>query len=350
MLIGIPAFAGVVEDSGIKGGIVVQVGCKKAESLAGLLVSEKYLVHGLDVNEKRISRIRRSLRSDGMYGKVSAAVFDGKNLPYADNLVNLLVIKDPQCQVHKEEMLRVLVPGGVAMVGGKRIRKPVPPSIDEWTHFLHGADNNAVANDTVVAAPKTIQWVAGPKWGRSHEEAASVSGMVSTNGRVFAVIDEAPNISIRFMPDWNLVARDAFNGTLLWKRKIPLWSDHLRHFRAGPAHLPRRLVAVGDKVFVTLGLDAPVSTLDAATGDTIKVLEGTERTEEIAVDGDVVYLVVGTSEVIRMGGGLHERLEPKPTDYRYITALDGNTGRCLWKKDFTGTDFLLPMTVNFRTF
>ena len=116
MLIGIPAFAGVVEDSGIKGGLVVQVGCRKAKSLADLLVSEKYLVHGLDVNEKRISRIRRSLLSGGMYGKVSAAVFDGKNLPYADNLVNLLVIKDRQCRVQKEEMLRVLVPGGVAIV------------------------------------------------------------------------------------------------------------------------------------------------------------------------------------------------------------------------------------------
>ena len=39
--------------------------------------------------------------------------------------------------------------------------------------------------------------------------------------RVFAIIDEAPNVSIRFMAEWKLVARDAFNGTLLWKRSIP---------------------------------------------------------------------------------------------------------------------------------
>jgi outer membrane protein assembly factor BamB len=348
MLVVIPAFADVIEDSGIKGGIIVQVECKDAKSLASLLVNEKYLVHGLDVDAKRIARIRDSLRSNHLYGKVSAAVYDGKNLPYTDNLVNLLVIEDSQCKIQEKEILRVLVPGGVAMVCGKKTTKPVPSSIDEWTHFLHGADNNAVVKDTVVAAPRTIQWVSNPRWARSHEEAASVSALVSAKGRIFAIMDEAPNVSIRFMAAWKLVARDAFNGTLLWKKEIPVWSDHLRHFRAGPTHLPRRLVAVGDKVYVTLGLDGPVSILDAATGDTLKVLKGTERTEEIVVDGGVVYLAVGTSEVHRRGGGLHERGEPKATDFRYIMAVDGDSGRHLWKKDFTGTDFLLPMTLTVR--
>jgi len=348
VMVVVPAFAGVVEDSGIKGGIVVQVGCKNGKSLANLLVNNRFLVHGLDVDAKRIEEVRHSLRSDRRYGRISAAVFDGENLPYTDNLINLLVIEDPQCRIEKEEMIRVLVPGGVAMVGGKKITKSVPSNIDEWTHFLHGADNNAVANDTVVAAPRTIQWVSNPRWGRSHEEAASVSALVTTNGRVFAIMDEAPNISIRFMADWKLAARDAFNGTLLWKKDIPVWSDHLRHFRAGPTHLPRRLVAVGDKVYVTLGLDAPVSILDAATGETLKVLKGTERTEEIAVDGGVVYLAIGTSEVYRWGGGLHARGEPKATDFRYIMAVDPDSGRQLWKKDFTGTNFLLPMSMTVR--
>ncbi|UCE47257.1 MAG: PQQ-binding-like beta-propeller repeat protein, partial [Phycisphaerales bacterium] len=348
MLVVVPAFAGVVEDSGIRGGIVVQIGCKDVKSLANLLVNNRVLVHWLDVDAKRIEEVRDSLRSDRLYGRISAAVFDGENLPYTDNLINLMVIEDPQCRITQEEMMRVLVPGGMVVVGGKKTTKPVPSNIDEWTHFLHGADNNAVANDTVVAAPRTIQWVSNPRWGRSHEEAASVSALVSANGRVFAIMDEAPNISIRFMPDWKLVARDAFNGMLLWKRDIPAWSDHLRHFRAGPVHLPRRLVAVGNRVYVTLGLDAPVSILDASTGETLKVLKGTERTEEIAVDDGVVYLAVGTSEVYRRGGGLHERGEPKAADFRYIVAIDPGSGRQVWKKDFTGTDFLLPMSMTVR--
>ncbi len=342
------AFAGVVEDSGIKGGIIVQVGCEDGRDLADLLRNERFLVHGLDVDARNIARTRDFLHTKGAYGTVSAAVYDGKHLPYAENLVNLLIIRESPSSLPESEIMRVLVPGGVVVRGDKSIKKPWPDNIDEWTHYLHGPDNNAVANDTVVAAPRTIQWVANPRWARSHEEAASVSAMVSAQGRIFAIIDEAPNVSIRFMADWKLVARDAFNGTLLWKRDIPLWSDHLRHFRAGPTHLSRRLVAVGNRVYVTLGLSAPVSILDAATGATLKVLQGTERTEEITVEDGIVYLAVGTSEVHRSGGGFSGRDEPKATDFRFITALDGDSGRQLWRKDFTGTNFLLPLTMTVR--
>jgi len=43
---------------------------------------------------------------------------------------------------------------------------------------------------------------------------------------------------------------------------------HLYNFRAGPADLPRRLVSVGDDVYVTLGWNVPAVKLDAATGET----------------------------------------------------------------------------------
>jgi len=58
------------------------------------------------------------------------------------------------------EVLRVLCPRGVARVktGGtwKKTVKPVPGGIDDWSHSLHGADNNAVARDTAVGPPRRI--------------------------------------------------------------------------------------------------------------------------------------------------------------------------------------------------
>ena len=48
----------------------------------------------------------------------------------------------------------------------------------------------------------------------------------------------------------------------------------MRKFRSGPVQLQRLLVTDGDRVFVTLGLDEPVSVLDAATGEEIAVLQG----------------------------------------------------------------------------
>ena len=56
-----------------------------------------------------------------------------------------------------------------------------------------------------------------------------------------------------------------------------------------PRTTPRRLVATADKLYVTLGYEAPVSVLDAATGRELSVLEGTEGTDEILLD-DGVYV------------------------------------------------------------
>lgn len=339
--------------TGITGGLILHLDCGDGKKTVEMLIGDRFLVNGLDTDEAEVRKAREHLRARGLHERVAADVFDGRHLPYVDNLVNLVVAEAGR-KVPLKEILRVLVPGGVALVGTSKITKPWPEAIDEWTHFLHGPDNNAVAEDTVVAAPKSIQWVSHPKWSRSHEEMASVSGVVSAKGKIFFVSDEAPLVSIRYLGDWKLVARDAFNGTLLWKRTIPTWSDHLRHFRAGPVHLPRRLVAVDDRVYITMGLDAPVSVLDAATGKTLKVLEGTERTEEILVEDGIVYLVVGTSEVYREGAGgtagpgLSTRGEPAPSGFRFIAAVDSESGKTLWKKDFSGDSFLLPTTLTVR--
>ena len=90
---------------------------------------------------------------------------------------------------------------------------------------------------------------------------------------------------------WSLIARDAFNGTILWKREIPEWASKDFGLKSGPAHLLRRLVAVGDRVYVTLGIDAPVTILDAANGQTVATCEGSQFTGEIVVAEDTVLLV-----------------------------------------------------------
>ena len=38
---------------------------------------------------------------------------------------------------------------------------------------------------------------------------------------------------------WSVVARDAFNGVLLWKRPLSSWAWEQHGFRAGPVQLPR---------------------------------------------------------------------------------------------------------------
>ena len=333
----------LVRDSGVQGGLVVRIGCDESKQIASLRLDERFLVHALDSDAAKVAAAREALRQAGLYGPVSADRFDSRKLPYVDNLVNLIIC-EADCPVPRDELLRALAPGGLALVGDQKLVKPWPADIDQWTHYLHDPANNAVSRDR-AGQPRSIQWVAQPRWGRSHEELASMSAAVTAGGRIFTVMDRAPLASIRFTGQWELTARDAFSGVLLWTRKILLWSDHLRHFRSGPLHLPRRLVAVGDRVYVTLGLAAPVSQLDAATGKTLRDYAGTEQAEEILVDGGVVYVAVSASEANRRGGGLHTRNEPPlPTD-RFIAAYQADTGKRIWTKPLGPKEHLLPQTL-----
>ena len=107
-------------------------------------------------------------------------------------------------------------------------------------------------------------------------------------------------------------------------------------------------MAVADTVYATLGLDAPVVALDGATGRTIREYPDTARTEEILVDGEVMYLAVGSSEVNRRGGGLFDRGEPRPSGFRYLTAIGAKSGQSLWKHNFAADESLLPLTLTVK--
>ena len=120
------AQAGALEDSGVKGGVIVVIGCEDTTLIGNLGQSERFLVQALDGDMERVENARKAIAKRGAYGRVSVAVFRGNHLPYADNLVNLLIDASGKGGVAEDEVLRVLAPRGVAMIGGKRLVKPKP--------------------------------------------------------------------------------------------------------------------------------------------------------------------------------------------------------------------------------
>jgi SAM-dependent methyltransferase len=218
----------ILDTSGVKGGIVVHLGCGDGRLTAALHANESYTVHGLEADAAKVAGARKYIQGQGVYGPVSVEQHSGPALPYTDNLVNLVVVQDAG-EVPMAEIMRVLAPGGAACVyrGGKweKIVKAWPENIDQWTHFLHDASNNAVANDSVVGPPESLQWVAPPLWLRSHETPSGIQAAVSAGGRLFYFFDEGLiGITDERLPDrWSLVCRDAFNGKLLWKRPLGAW-------------------------------------------------------------------------------------------------------------------------------
>ena len=162
----------ILDTSGIQGGIVVHLGCGDGKLTTALRTNDRYTVHGLEADPAKVDKARSYIKAQGTYGAVSVEQFSGSVLPYTDNLINLIVVQDAG-KVTMDEVMRVLAPGGVACVQRKskwkKTIKAWPGNIDQWTHFLHDASNNAVANDSVVGPPRSLQWVAPPLWLRSHE-------------------------------------------------------------------------------------------------------------------------------------------------------------------------------------
>jgi len=340
----------ILEATGVKGGLIVHIGCgDPAEPglTAALRAGDGYLVHGLTRNRRNLERVRMSVRSAGLYGPVSADLLDGNTLPYIDNSVNLVVAEKPQ-GIPRQEIMRVLVPDGVAYVrsgdGWTKIVKPRPDNIDEWTHYMHDPSNNAVAHDTAIGPLRHLQWDGAPQFSRHHEFTSSVAAVVSANGRLFSIMDMGSRASIHMPPKWRLTARDAFNGIVLWEKTIESWFNHLWPLKDGPAQPPRRLVAIGDSVYVTLGLEANVSRLDAATGRILHTYEGTEFTEEILVCNSTLFLLKNDKPMNPKD--YHPRLmvcwdeknrtmkesegyllKPEP---RHIIAIDAETGEQRW--------------------
>jgi outer membrane protein assembly factor BamB len=341
----------ILNTAGVKGGLIVHLGCGDGKLTAALRASDSFIVQGLDTDEKNVAAARQHIQSLGLYGKVSVEKWSGNRLPYADNLINLIVAGD-ECRVPNDEIMRVLAPNGVALVGGNKTVKPRAKVMDEWTHYLHGPGNNAVSRDTVVGPPQQLRWVAEPRWARSHDHLSTTSAVVSAGGRVFYIIDEAPTASVALAPKWVLVARDAFNGVLLWKLPIPEWQYHLRGFRSGPAELARRLVAVGERVYVTLGYGAPVCALNAATGRTLRTFSQTANaTEFICYDG---VLFVVTAEGVpkadaegRIAGAAAEKwnfwaIYNVPSPKKKLLAIRAESGETLWSKSGADVAELMP--------
>jgi len=353
---------------GVKGGVVVHLGCGDGTLTAALHAADRFLVHGLDTDTEDVERARARVDSLGLYGRVSAETYDGVNLPYGDNIINLVVVDDA-AGVKAEEIERVLVPGGVALVkpgstlldssrlkkgedvaGWTRYVKPWPGEIDQWTHFLYDASGNAVSNDERVRRPRHLQWYAGPKRSRHHDALASLSAMTSSDGRVFYIFDEGSTSIVHRPPHWKLTARDAFNGKLLWKRDIPEWMTHLYNFRAGPKQLPRRLVSVGEAVYVTLGLCAPVEKLDAATGETLLKYEDSGGTEELVHhDGMLLALLGDPSLLVDKSDGCFGYWEmaeyEEPTAQKTIVAYDAETGAKRWTVTGENLGHAVPLSL-----
>ena len=111
----------LLADSRIHGGLVVLVGCSDAELAISLAESPNVLVHGLVRDDNALEKIRQQIRNAGLYGRVSMMAWNDRHLPYADGMVNLLLVPDEATVLAPQEIDRVLAPlGEIAGTPGRQ--------------------------------------------------------------------------------------------------------------------------------------------------------------------------------------------------------------------------------------
>jgi len=300
------------EKCGVTGGLCVQVGSDDLAVALELARTGRVLVEILDTDAAKVERARKQIHSEGLYGLISVNRWaSGKPLPYAENLVNLVLIEEGR-EVPLAEAVRVLRPAGVVLAKGGGApgsalreagledvqtvraggdwtlgRKPWPAEMDQWSHSRHGPDGNAVSADQLVGPPQRIRWLAGPM--------VHASNIVTAGGRFFT---------------HGVIARDAFNGLLLWNRRLdppPSRIDSSWHGVKGSA-LP---VASADRFYAVN--EGKLQALDAATGETLKV-----------------YTKAGTPiDILNIGGTLVACDAETPT----VRALSAESGKLLWSHE-----------------
>lgn len=273
----------VVAAVGAERGICIVLGEGSCDFAIDLAKDSELLIH-VQPSEEQFPSVCRRLERAGLYGsRVFVTRSDGR-LPLADNTVDAAVVLGDTGQVHQDEILRVLRPGGKILFAGKTITKPFPAGVDDWSHPYHGPDNNPQSQDKVIVAPYLTQFLAEPRYAPLPQVA------VASAGRVFKAFGHVA-FKVREEPFLNkLVAFNGYNGTILWKRDLP----------EGVMIHRNTIIATPTTLYV--GDDKSCKVIDTATGKLQGEIvppsdvAGGTFWKWMALDNGVLYAMMGQQE------------------------------------------------------
>ena len=238
--------AGALKSAGIDRGICAVVG-DGAVATALDLARRTALTVYVQAPPAELDAAWRTVDESGLLGtRVFVASGAAGRIGLADDLADAVIAG---ANADKAEVLRVLRPGGVGLVGTARLGKPAPAGVDDWSHPYHGPDNNPLSSDRLARVPGRTQFLAMPWY------VPQPSVTVAAGGRVFRLFGHFASKRREWPWLGKLVAFNGYNGTILWQRELP----------AGFMVHRNVIVATADTVYLAEG-DSCVL-LNAATGE-----------------------------------------------------------------------------------
>jgi len=269
----------------VQRGICVVLGDPSCELAIKMARASDLLVYVQLPDSQDVDRARRAAEAAGLDAtRVQIDQGDLNHLHLAADVADALIAVGGASEMSEAEALRVLRPRGRALLGQRELVKPVPGGIDNWSHPYHGPDNNPLSQDRLVRAPYMTQFLADPRYGPAPQLAVAAGGRVfKAFGHVAWHKREEPLLN-------TLVAFNGFNGTILWKRRLP---EGLMVHR-------NTMIATLDTLF--LGDDKSCKLIDTVTGQIkdeiippVDVAGGTFW-KWMALEDEVLYALVGQAE------------------------------------------------------
>ena len=322
---------------GVQQGVAVIVGDGAAPLAVDLARASELMIYVQVPDADAATAARQAVDRAGLLGK---RIFVGQgecaHLHLADNLADAVIVRDAargSPTVPRAEILRVLRPGAKGLLGGNVLTKPWPEGTDDWSHPYHGPDNNPQSRDRLARAPYLTHFLAEP-W---YSPMPLVT--VASGGRLFKAFGHIA-IKQREWPFLNtLVAQNAFNGTILWRRKLS--GNFMIHRNA--------MIATPETLF--LADDVSCKLLDAATGEVrgeiVSAAEDGRVWKWIALADGVLYALVGKEEApdptirgdrrargwpwgLPLGAGYNSKSYPWGFGHT-VLAIDPQSQQVLWR-------------------
>ncbi|MEQ2009372.1 MAG: PQQ-binding-like beta-propeller repeat protein, partial [Limisphaerales bacterium] len=243
----------LIKRADLNRGLCAVLGSHDDLPIALAKVSE-LLVHVREPDAARVDALRRQADQAG-FDIQRLAVERGAlgRLPYADNTVDIVLCPRADASVLKSlsaaEVLRALRPEGTAIIGaassdaaalsrqlrdwaGKssaervttwsdahgtwvQFHKPALKGAADWSHWEKSPDNNPVSDDQVIKAPYLTQYMETPYY------IGMPAVTTAAGGRTFLAIGHIAHHDREWETLGRLIARNGYNGTVLWERKLP---------------------------------------------------------------------------------------------------------------------------------
>ena len=268
-------------------GIIVLLDPQPAELAIALAGKGKWVIYCQLPSDAQVAAARQRVDQAGLLGtRIYVEKGPWSHIHLADNVADVVIVTDQATaasDIARQELLRVVNPIGKVLLGDEQCSKPFPDGTDEWTHPYHGPDNNPQSRDLVARAPYLTQYFAGPYF----VPPPGVS--VAAGGRIFKAHGNLAFHSREWPWRNQLVAFNAFNGTILWTR--PLAEGFNVHRNT--------LVATAETVYVADNVSCKM--LGAADGSLqgeIVAPEGAAGPvwKWMAVDDGILYGLLGEKE------------------------------------------------------